>query len=247
LEIDESRFKKWEIYSNVSVEAPIIVRVDGNNFHRLARLCSMSKPFDERFHFSMVGVVRDLMKKTGLNVSLAHTASDEISLLFSGDTHLPFNGRIEKIISVISSYASSSLQNRLREVFSYRGIVSFDARIVKVHTRRDILDYFSWRCLESFRNFLNSYAQKLMGQRKAFGMKGKEVVEELRLRGFEIRRAPRWQRYGTLVYWRLVEKRGFNPMTGEEVTVKRRRIFTSSFDLLSPSGRKHLENMLSDV
>jgi len=247
LEIDESRFKEWEIYSGETVEAPIIVRLDGKNFHKLASRCGLAKPFDERFHLAMVEAAGDLMTKTGLNISLAHTASDEISLLFLRDAHLPFRGRIEKILSILASYASSSLQNRLRDIFSYQGLLSFDARIVKIHTRLEISEYFRWRCLESFRNFLNRYAQSLIGRREAFGMKGEEIVKELRLRGFDIQEAPQWQKFGTLIYWRQVEKKGYNPMTGKEVTVKRRRIFTVSIDPSSPYGRKHLENLLQNI
>jgi len=247
LEVDESRFKEWEIYSKEIVEAPLIVRIDGNNFHKLTSLCRMAKPFDEMFHLSMVGTARDLMTETGLNISLAYTASDEISLLFLKKTHLPFKGRIEKILSILSSYASLALQRRLRDSFSYEGLLSFDARIVKIHARREIMEYFSWRCFESFRNFLNSYAQNLIGRKETFGMKGEEIVKELRLRGFDIRKAPKWQKYGTLIYWRHVEKKGRDAMTGKEVTVKRRRISASSIDLTSPEGRKQLEDLLSHI
>jgi len=247
LEVDESRFKKWEIYSNEIVEAPLIVRIDGNNFHKITDRCGMAKPFDERFHLSMVETAKDLMVKTGLNISLAYTASDEISLLFLKDTHLPFRGRIEKILSILSSYASSSLQNHLRISFSYEGLLSFDARIVKIHTRQEIMEYFSWRCLESFRNFLNSYAQSLIGRKETFGMKGEEIIKKLHIRGFNVHKAPQWEKYGTLIYWRRVEKRGYNPMTRKEVTVKRRKIFASSIDLTSPHGRKDLENLLLNI
>ena len=247
MKVDESKFRGWEVYSKEAVEAPVIVRMDGNNFHKVTSRCRMAKPFDERFHLSMVKTAKDLMTETGLNISLAHTASDEISLLFLRDTHLPFKGRIEKILSILPSYASSSLQNRLREYFSYKGLISFDARIIKIHTRREVLEYFSWRCLESFRNFLNSYAQILIGRKEVFGMKGEEIVKELRLRGFDVHKAPKWQRYGTFIYWKQVEKRGYNPITRKEVTVKRRRIHESSFDLARPQGKKQLENLLPDV
>jgi len=82
LKVDESKFKRWEIYSGETVEAPIIVRIDGNNFHKLTAICRMAKPFDERFHLSMVGVGKDLMANIGFNISFAHTASDEISCYF---------------------------------------------------------------------------------------------------------------------------------------------------------------------
>jgi len=247
LEVDESRYKGWEIYSKEIIEVPFIVRIDGNNFHKITRECGMIKPFDERFHLCMMETSRDLMSKTGLNVFLAYTFSDEISLLFLNDAHLPFRGRIEKILSILSSYASSSLQNRLRDSFLYEGLISFDARIIKVHTCSEILEYYGWRCLESFRNFLNSYAQRFIGHKETIGMKGEEIVKELRLRGFDIKRAPQWQKYGTLIYWGQSEKRGYNPMTGEEVTVRRRRICTASIDLSSSQGRRKLESLISNM
>jgi len=247
LKVDDARFKRWEIYSGETVEAPIIVRIDGNNFHKLTAICRMAKPFDERFHLSMVGTAEDLMINIGFNISLAYTASDEISLLFLKNEHLPYNGRIEKILSVISSYASSSLQNHLRDAFSYSGVISFDARIVKVHTQSEILEYFSWRCLESFRNFLNSYAQQIIGCKKTFRMKGEEIVKELHLRGFHIQEAPQWQKHGTMIYWRRIVKKGYNPITEKEVSVKRRKIFFSSIDLSSKEGRKELENIIREI
>ena len=241
LKIEESKLKRWEVYSGETVTAPVIVRLDGRNFHRLADRCGLTKPFDEKFHLAMVETARDLMIETGMNISLAHTASDEISLLFLRDAHLPFKGRIEKILSILASYTSSSLQNRLREIFSYRSPLSFDSRIVKVNTPCEILEYFRWRCLEAFRNFLNSYAQIFIGKSETFRVKGRGVVRKMHLRGFDICMAPSWQKFGTFIYWKQIEKGGYNPITGRVVKVKRRRIFTSSIDPSSSEGKKFLK------
>jgi len=245
LRIDGSKFRGWEIYSRETIKAPIIVRMDGRGFHRVADECGMERPFDERFHKSMIETAKALMMEAGFNISIAHTASDEISLLFLRDPHVPFNGRIEKILSILPSYASSFLQNCLRRHFSYEKPISFDARIVKVNDRREILEYFRWRCLNAFRNFLNAYANEIIGREETFRMKGHEAVRELCMRGFDIRDTPKWQRYGTLIYWRYIEIEGYNPIAQRRVRVKRRRIHASSLDLTVSDGISLLKNLLS--
>ncbi|HDM88882.1 tRNA 5'-guanylyltransferase [Candidatus Bathyarchaeota archaeon] len=245
MRIDKSKFRGWEIYSRETVKAPVIVRMDGRGFHRVADECGMESPFDERFHKSMIETAKALMMETGFNISIAYTASDEISLLFLSDSHVPFNGRIEKILSILPSYASSFLQNCLKRHFSYEKPISFDARIVKVSDPLEILEYFRWRCLNAFRNFLNAYANKVIGREETFRMKGHEIIKELYKRGFDIQRAPKWQRYGTLIYWRCIESEGYNPITRRRVRVKRRRIYASSLDLTVSNGISLLKNLLS--
>ena len=245
MRVNESKFRRWEIYSGKTIRAPVIVRIDGKNFHRVTRECGMKKPFDKRFHRGMVKASEKIMTETGLNISLAYTMSDEASFLFLKDEHLPFRGRIEKILSVIPSYASAYIQNYLRENFSYNGLVSFDARIVKVQSLLEAVEYFSWRCSEAFRNFLNSYAQEIIGRKEAYGLKGREIVKKLFLRGFNIREAEEWQRYGTIIYWGKIEKEGLNPITGEKVTARRRRIHLASFDIASMHGKRRLKDLIS--
>ena len=247
MRVNESKFRRWEIYSGKTIRAPVIVRIDGKNFHRVTRECGMKKPFDERFHRSMVKASEKIMAETGLNISLAYTMSDEASFLFLKDEHLPFRGRIEKILSVIPSYASAYIQNYLRENFSYNGLVSFDARIVKVRSLLEAVEYFSWRCSEAFRNFLNSYAQEIIGRKEAYGLKGREIVRKLLLRGFNIQEAEEWQRYGTIIYWEKIEKEGFNPITKEKVTARRRRIHLASFDITNIHGKRRLEDLIRQM
>jgi len=45
-------------------------------------------------------------------------------------------------------------------------------------------------------------------------------------RGVNFNDLPTWQRRGTGLYWEEFDKPGLNPMTGETVTARRRRIAT---------------------
>jgi len=244
IDVNESKYRMWEIYSEETAGAPLIIRIDGNGFHELAARCDLKKPFDERFHRAMVNTTQEIMTNAGLNISFGHTASDELSLLFLKDSHLPHRGRIEKILSLLSAYATSSFQKHLSKFAQYDELISFDARIVKVKILDDVVEYFGWRSLESYRNFLNAYAQSLIGKKRCLGMKGEDIVKELRYKGFDVDGAPKWQRYGTVAHWMFVKKEGYNPITKEAVTVQRKKIATTSIDLTSSQGKKWLRSYI---
>lgn len=101
-----ARMKDCEIFSQLKVPDTAIVRVDGRRFGKVLRKLQFSKPFDIRFANGMVESIELFFSKSGINPVLAYLFSDEVSLLFIGD--LPFNGRLEKIDSVIPSFISSA-------------------------------------------------------------------------------------------------------------------------------------------
>ena len=85
-----------KIYRNLTVKAPIVVRVDGDNFHKLTSKCNFRKPFDEKFHKLVTETAREIMEEIGYAITLTYTFSDELNYLFLKDSHLPYNGRTEK-------------------------------------------------------------------------------------------------------------------------------------------------------
>ena len=92
--------KEREIYSGIRVLPPLIVRLDGRAFHHLTADLELKKPYDERFASVMANVTTSLVKESGLAPLFGYTFSDEISLYFD---NLPFDGRVEKIDSVLAS------------------------------------------------------------------------------------------------------------------------------------------------
>jgi tRNA(His) guanylyltransferase len=236
-----------EIFSTISAIPPVFVRLDGRAFHRLTDVLGLEKPFDEFFHKGMVATCTALLAESGLNPDLAFTFSDEISLYF---TKLPFNGRVEKLDSVAASYAASSLTL----AFGGTTLLSFDARVIPA-TPEYALEYLTSRQSEAWRNHINAYCQQAlveegMDMRKAAeklkGLPAKELHEMMHLRGFNLATTPGWQRRGTLVYKKLTEKEGFNPMTQEKVVVERSAV-TVETDLplfTKPEGQDFLKKVL---
>ena len=237
-----------EIFSAITAIPPLFVRLDGRAFHRLAESLSLKKPFDERFSRAMIQVCTALIADSGLNPEFAFTFSDEISLWFA---RLPFNGRVEKIDSVSASYAASALTLGLQTVDP----LSFDARVIPA-TREFAVGYLTGRQNEAWRNHLNGYCQQaLIGEgirpKKAAdqlrGLPAKDLHEMMHTRGFNLATTPAWQRRGVLVYKKITEKEGYNPVTREHVMAERSAVTVENELPLftSPEGKGFLEKLMA--
>ena len=113
--------KEYEVYGDlkVPVNSKIILRLDGRSFHSLAKNLNLEKPYDEDFARLMVKVSKDLFNEFA--PVFIYTFSDEISILLD---NIPFNGRIEKINSVVASFAASSFTYNLNN-WKKRGIAIY--------------------------------------------------------------------------------------------------------------------------
>jgi tRNA(His) guanylyltransferase len=78
------------------------------------------------------------------------------------------------------------------------------------------------------------------------GLQSKDLHEMMHVRGFNLATTPAWQRRGTLVYKKLTEKEGFNPITKETVIVERSAVTAESELPLftSPEGQEFLKRVL---
>jgi len=236
-----------EIFSTITTIPPVFVRIDGRAFHRLAENLNLKKPFDDQFSEAMVQVCVALISDSGLCPDLAFTFSDEISLYF---TRLPFSGRVEKIDSVAASCAASALTN----VLAGKPLVSFDARVIPA-TPEYALEYLANRQNEAWRNHINGYCQQALidegisAKKAAAQLKGvpaRDLHEMMHKRGMNLATTPAWQRRGVLVYKKITEKEGFNPLTQEHVLARRSAV-TVERDLplfTSPEGQAFLKKLL---
>ncbi|MDD1666106.1 MAG: tRNA 5'-guanylyltransferase [Methanomicrobiales archaeon] len=236
-----------EIFGNLAIVPPIFVRLDGRAFHRLARGLGLSRPFDEGFSRAMAGVSSRLLSESGLSPLFAFTFSDEISLYFPS---LPFRGRVEKIDSVLASFAASCLTLAL----SPGSPLAFDARVI-LASPGYAREYLAGRQQEAWRNHLNAYCQEALLKeglkpqevaRRLSGMQSEELHEFMFARGVNLGKTPVWQRRGVLVYRRREEKPGYDPTTGSPVETVR-RVVTVDRDLpvfSSPEGQAYLDGIL---
>jgi tRNA(His) guanylyltransferase len=217
--------KNREIYAEMRCIPPVVVRADGRNFKNTLSGLGFKKPYDLTFARAMANTVELFIKESGLSPLFAYTFSDEINFLFMS---LPFEGRVEKIDSVVASFLGSALTINLQ----LEKPVAFDSRIV-VLQKEEIPAYFHWRQLEAWRNFVGSWGyytlrnegiNKTEASKYLKGKKEWEIHEMLFERGINLATLPAWQRRGIVISKEEYQISGFNPVLGEEVKSLRRRV-----------------------
>jgi tRNA(His) guanylyltransferase len=204
----------------------MVARLDGRSFTRLTKeVCQFEAPFDERFRDLMVETTESLMT-CGFRVIYAFTESDEISLLFDPNEQL-FGRKLRKYDSTLAGAASAKFSLLLGKV------ATFDCRISQLPNISLVADYFRWRNEDAARNALNAYCywtQRKLGlderaaTEKVFGLSVSEKNELLFEQGIKFNNVPGWQKRGVGLYWEDFDKPSYNPVTGEQVIARRRRI-----------------------
>lgn len=210
----------------------MVARIDGRSFTRLTKdVCRFEAPFDERFRDLMVETTHSLMT-CGFKVLYAYTESDEISLLFGLDERV-FGRKIRKYNSTLAGEASAQFSVRLGRA------AAFDCRISQLPSIELVVDYFRWRNEDAARNALNSWCywtlrKRGLGEREATRrLLGKSVSQKNELLfqlGINFNDVPSWQKRGIGLYWESYDKSAKNPVTNEQVVVRRKRIRTD-YDL----------------
>ena len=235
--------KKMRVYEQsldqvMLPEIYLVARLDGRGFTRLTKeVCKFEAPFDERFRNLMENAVKALMD-CGFNVVYGYTQSDEISLLFHPEEN-SFGRKVRKYNSVLAGVASASFSLQLGQQ------AVFDCRVVPLPTVERVQDYFLWRQEDAHRNALNSHCYWMLRKegasvRAATGqLKGQTVAyknELLFQHGINFNELPAWQKRGIGLYWKQVEREGYNPIKKEKVLTLRREL-TMDYNL--PLGEEY--------
>jgi len=205
----------------------MVARLDGRSFTRLTKeIQQFEAPFDPRFRDLMVETAEHLMSDCGFNVVYGYTESDEISLLFGLEEN-SFGRKLRKLISILAGEASAKFSLLLGAV------ASFDCRLSQLPSLELVVAYFRWRNEDAHRNALNAHCYWLLRkQGKGVGeataaLKGMSVAlknELLFQNGVNCNDLPLWQKRGIGLYWEEVDRPAENPVTGEKVLARRRRI-----------------------
>ena len=220
--------KEYEVYSSLKVpkNSKIIVRLDGRSFHKLAKDLDLVKPYDENFYRVMANVCEDLFRE--FSPALVYTFSDEISLLLD---KVPFDGRIEKIDSVMASFTSSSFV--MHYGVDFKKPPAFDCRVIPV-SDEDILKYFRWRQEESWKNCIASHGISFLKSKysnneandKINGLSSSEIHELLYRNGINLNDIETYKKRGIAVYRKNKKVEGFNKKENKDQVSYRSYVFT---------------------
>lgn len=235
--------KKMRVYEQsvdlcVLPDMYLAARIDGRSFSRLTKeICNFEAPFDERFRDMMVNTVKHLME-CGFRVVFGFTESDEISLLFHKEENT-FGRKVRKYNSILAGEASAAFSLQLGR------IAAMDCRVVPLPSIERVQDYFLWRQEDAHRNALNAHCywmlrkEGLEAREANDRLEGKSIAyknELLFSHGINFDKLPAWQKRGIGIYWEDSEKKGFNPVTGQEVTALRRSL---KVDFNLPIGEQY--------
>jgi tRNA(His) guanylyltransferase len=167
------------------------------------------------------------LRQSGRRVTpYSFTQSGEIRLLFGPDEG-GFGLKLRKLLSVLSGEASARFSLLLG------AMAVFDCRVSQLPSVELVIDYFRWRAEDARRNALNAHCYWLLrGQGRDAGQANEALSglstsakNELLFRGgINFNDLPSWQKRGSGLYWEEFERPGENPVTGERVSARRRRI-----------------------
>lgn len=237
-----TRMKRYEakLNSKILPSESFIIRLDGRSFSKFTK--KFNKPFDIVFIKSMCKTMMDLVEEFHPQTGYMH--SDEITLIFDSKysneeynkmlklykncknkikIHM-FNGRIQKILSLISSFCSIRFNYHLNNIIepiadkydksfimlvkSYKQI--FDARILIFNEtdKHEILNHQIWRSIyDCERNSISTYAHTYFGTKKIMNKTCLDMIEMLKEKNIDwIKDIPMFIKHGIYCKKILVEK-----------------------------------------
>ena len=159
---------------------PIMLRLDGKAFHTFTK--GLKRPYDERLTNLMIDTTKYLVEKT--NAVVGYTQSDEISLcLYTADpnTELFYNGRTQKLCSVVTSMATRYFNKNLPKALPEKvdADADFDCRVWNVPTLMEAANVFVWRELDATKNAISMAAQHYFSHKELQNKHGGEMQEML--------------------------------------------------------------------
>lgn len=169
------RMKRYEVVNQTYLVPglPLIVRLDGRAFHTFTK--GLEKPYDKRMSEAMQETTKYLVHE--FNAKVAGTQSDEISLVFYTREDQLFNGRVEKIVSVLASVASVKFNSIISKTIPDKAhmLPVFDARAYNVPNLDIAAEQLIWREADATRNSLTMAAHHYFTTKELHkvGFKGK--------------------------------------------------------------------------
>ena len=157
----------------------VLARLDGRAFHSLTK--KFDRPFDADMASCMVETTKALIEE--FDPVCAYTQSDEITLAWLEPC--VFDGRFQKLTSVLASYASAVFGPMLRNTKAQlpKQVPCFDCRVWQVPSFQDVIDVFVWREDDATKNSITMAAQKHYSHKQLMGVNSAQKHELLHVKG----------------------------------------------------------------
>lgn len=183
-----SRMKDYEHQTNplISIDSPIVIRLDGNSFSKFTKKHNFEKPFDERMNAAMIAATKGVLNYIS-NYVCGYTQSDEITIIINPmDTNVEkffLGGRINKICSLLASHCSGAFNSALHQQ-GMRVFSDFDCRIFNVPTE-EAINALLWRQYDCWKNYVGVVAHYKLNE-SLHKVDTAEKIEKLKKAGIDI-------------------------------------------------------------
>lgn len=187
---------------------PVYARIDGRSFSKFTK--GMKRPYDFNMSRAMIDTTKYLVDQT--DAMIGYTQSDEISLAWysdSVDSQIFFDGKIQKMVSVIAAMASVSFLENYRVMFGVLEIFAnppvFDARVFQLPTKIELANTFLWRERDATKNAISMAASSMYSHNDLHKKSGSDMQEMMFLAGTNFNDYPAFFKRGTFVRRELVD------------------------------------------
>lgn len=187
---------------------PVYARIDGRSFSKFTK--GMNRPYDLRMSRAMIDTTKQLVTQT--DALMGYTQSDEISLVWysdRADSQIFFDGKIQKMVSVLAAIASVSFLENYKSMFGILGAIDklphFDARVFQLPNKMELANTFLWREQDATKNAISMAAHSMFSHNQLHGKNGSEQQEMMWQAGTNFNDYPDFFKRGTFVRRQLVE------------------------------------------
>lgn len=160
---------------------PVYARIDGRSFSKFTK--GMMRPYDIAMSNAMVATTKYLVDET--HACIGYTQSDEISLCWFIDTRdgqIFFDGKIQKMVSVLAGLATARFNQYGRELWPdrfERALPVFDARVFQLPNKVECANAFLWREFDATKNSISMAARSIYSHKELHQKNGSEMQEML--------------------------------------------------------------------
>lgn len=157
---------------------PVCIRLDGKGFSKYTK--NFTRPYDKRMSDLMVDTTRFLVEES--NACVGYTQSDEISLILyssTNDSQIFFDGKIQKITSVLASMCTAYFNRNVAFAFGQTAMpmAFFDCRVWDVPTKEEAANEILWRELDATKNAVSMAARHYFSHAELMNKHGGEMQE----------------------------------------------------------------------
>lgn len=158
---------------------PVCVRLDGKGFSKYTK--NFQRPYDKRMSDLMVDTTKFLVEES--NALIGYTQSDEISLVYynsnAPESQIFFDGKIQKITSVLASMCTAYFNRHVNAAFSQTDMpmALFDCRVWEVPTKKEAANTILWRELDATKNAVSMAARHYFSHAELMNKHGGEMQE----------------------------------------------------------------------